>query len=264
VRAGQSLARDEAMALALSDTGLPVAAEPATTRESPSVLRREGDYWTVVFDDHAFKLRDGKGVQYLALLLRSPGREFHALDMAGGARIDPVNRGAYVEPSSGHLSGCDAAPVLDGQAKASYRARLLELAEDLTEATSWSDAGRVARINDEIEFLTRELTGAMGLGGRDRTAASDAERARVNITRAIHSTLARIRTYDSPFADHLDVTVHTGMYCSYRPDPRTPINWVSAPDRDLNDVTAPPARTELHPRRGPAAADSPGRTTPST
>jgi non-specific serine/threonine protein kinase len=238
VREGQLLARDDAVALALSESRTQDARDPAAAPESPSVLRREGDYWTVVFADQAFKLRDSKGVQYLALLLGSPGREFHALDMASGGRSDPASRGPHVDAPSGHVSGGDAAPVLDEQAKASYRTRLLELEEDLTEATSWADAGRVARINAEIEFLTHELTGALGLHGRDRKAASDAERARVNITRAIHSTLERIRKYNRELAEHLDVTVHTGMYSAYRPDPRAPIRWVSVPDGSLIDLAA--------------------------
>src|SRR3954471_19499882 len=244
VRAGESLTRDDAVVLALSTSDGTVTASPAPAGDSPSVLRRDGDYWTVIFDKRAFKLHDSKGVHYLALLLRSPGREFHALDMASGGRSDPAIRLADLDASSQHLSGGDAEPILDAQAKASYRSRLLELEEDLTEAQSWSDAGRVTRINDEIEFVTHELTGAMGLGGRDRRAASDAERARINVTRAIRSTLARIRKYDEGCADHLDVTVRTGMYCAYIPDPRTPINWLSAADDELIPLTgARPAPT---------------------
>src|SRR3954467_1090823 len=157
--------------------------------------------------------------------------------MASGGRSDPAIRLADVDASSQHLSGGDAEPILDAQAKASYRSRLLELEEDLTEAQSWSDAGRGARINDEIEFVTHALNGAMGLGGRDRRAASGAERARFNVTRAIRSTLGRIRKYDDGCADHLDVTVRTGMYCAYVPDPRTPISWVSVDDDQLIDLT---------------------------
>jgi len=245
LREGQLLARDDALALALSDSREQAALDPVAGPASTSVLRREGDYWTIGFANQAFKLRDSKGVQYLALLLRSPGREFHALDMASGRGSDPASRGAYVEAPSGHLSKGDAGPILDEQAKASYRTRLQELEEDLTEATSWADAGREARINAEIEFLRHELTGAMGLHGRNRSAASDAERARVNITRAIHSTLERIRKYSRELAEHLDATVHTGMYSAYRPDPRTPIRWVSAPDGNLIDLSAGrPASTE--------------------
>jgi len=119
----------------------------------------------------------------------------------------------------------DTGPVLDERAKSSYRARLRELEEELDEATSWADSGRAARVREEMEFLADELTAAVGLGGRDRKAGSPAERARVNITRAIHSALGRIRDHSAVLAEHLDATVHTGTFCSYVPDPRSPISW---------------------------------------
>jgi hypothetical protein len=71
----------------------------------------------------------------------------------------------------------------------------------------------------------RELAGAIGLGGRDRRMGSPSERARVSVTRAIRSALARIREHSPTLGDHLDRTIHTGTYCSYTPDPRAPIDW---------------------------------------
>ena len=46
-----------------------------------NVFRREGDYWTVIFDGHTVRVRDLKGMHYLARLLADPGREFHVLDL---------------------------------------------------------------------------------------------------------------------------------------------------------------------------------------
>ncbi len=40
-------------------------------------FRREGDYWTVTFEGHTVRVRDLKGMRYLARLLADPGREFH-------------------------------------------------------------------------------------------------------------------------------------------------------------------------------------------
>ena len=48
---------------------------------SVNVFRREGDYWTVIFDGHTVHVRDLKGMHYLARLLADPGREFHVLDL---------------------------------------------------------------------------------------------------------------------------------------------------------------------------------------
>ena len=76
-----------------------------------------------------------------------------------------------------------------------------------------------------MQFLADELAAAVGLGGRDRKTGSAAERARVNITRAIRAALARIRAHSPALAGHLDATIHTGTFCSYTPDPRAPITW---------------------------------------
>ncbi len=206
----------------------PRAARAADGTASWSVCRREGEYWSIAFAGQGFRLKDVKGLHYLAYLLRNPGREFHVLDLAaagqgipaGGPRTSPA-RDDDLRPT--RLS--DTGPVLDEQAKTAYRARLRELEEELAEATSWADPVRAARARQEMQFLADELAAAVGLGGRDRRAGSAAERARVNITRAIRAALARIRAHSPALADHLDATIHTGTFCSYAPDPRAPITW---------------------------------------
>ncbi|MGH3927727.1 MAG: hypothetical protein ACRDTT_33505, partial [Pseudonocardiaceae bacterium] len=45
------------------------------------VFRREGEYWEVSHSDRAVRLKDMKGMRYLARLLADPTREFHALDL---------------------------------------------------------------------------------------------------------------------------------------------------------------------------------------
>jgi len=206
----------------------PVAARAADGVASWAVCRREGEYWSIAFAGQGFRLKDVKGLHYLAYLLRNPGREFHVLDLvaagqgsrAGGPRTS-LAREDDLRPA--RLS--DTGPVLDERAKKAYRERLRELEEELAEATSWADPVRAARARQEMQFLADELAAAVGLGGRDRRAGSAAERARVNITRAIRAALARIRAHSPALADHLDATIHTGTFCSYAPDPRAPITW---------------------------------------
>src|SRR5713226_10199872 len=48
------------------------------------IFRKEGEYWTVGFGGNAFRLKDTKGLGYLAHLLRHPAVEFHVLDLVGG------------------------------------------------------------------------------------------------------------------------------------------------------------------------------------
>ena len=226
-RAGDVLAR------AAGGDSHPGQAQPRPARAADgvaswSVCRREGEYWSIAFAGRGFRLKDVKGLHYLAYLLRNPGREFHVLDLAaagqgsraGGPRMSPAR-----EDDLHHARPSDIGPILDEQAKTAYRMRLRELEDDLAEATSWADPARAARARQEMQFLTGQLAAAVGLGGRDRRAGSAAERARVNITRAIRAALARIRAHSSALADHLDATIHTGTFCSYTPDPRAPITW---------------------------------------
>ena len=44
-------------------------------------FRLIGEYWTIRFEGRTCNLRDGKGLGYLAELLRAPGRQLHTLDL---------------------------------------------------------------------------------------------------------------------------------------------------------------------------------------
>ena len=115
--------------------------------------------------------------------------------------------------------------MLDAQAKAAYKRRLEDLRESLDEATRFNDLERAARTRAEMEFLTRELARAVGLRGRDRPASSPAERARLNVTRAIKAVVKRISQQHPLLGRYLDTTIKTGSFCSYTPDPRIQIRW---------------------------------------
>src|SRR5215471_6832096 len=207
----------------------PVPAESAT-EVAGNLFRRESEYWTVRYEGSVARLKDAKGLRYLARLLGDPRREFHAVDLAAAgspaARPGPSGERAWpasalrVRPDLG-----DAGELLDARAKAAYRARLDELAGELEEAERFHDAGRAAKASAERDFLMGELARAVGLGGRDRRAASHAERARLNVTRAIHGGLANLAPSNPPLGRLLAATSRTGRYCSYTPDPRAPITW---------------------------------------
>jgi tetratricopeptide (TPR) repeat protein len=188
------------------------------------VFRKEGEYWTVGFQKDAFRLKDTKGLQYLARLLAEPGREFHVLDLVGeGPAASSRPADGEVRSRTDALGAAGA--LLDPQAKAEYRRRLAELEEELEDAQSMKDADRAERARSEREFIARELAAAVGLGGRDRMAVSASERARVSVTRAVKSAVARIKGHSNGLGAHLEATIRTGTYCSYAPDPRVPVSW---------------------------------------
>jgi hypothetical protein len=218
-----------------AQTDGPTPAEPTAAAAAPeaagNLFRREGEYWTICYEGAVMRLRDAKGLRHLARLLAHPGQEFRAVDLEAAesqpGQAAPVGRRGRagdgeleVRPDLG-----DAGPLLDAAAKAAYQARLAELRAELEEAEAFNDLARAARARQELDFLVGELARAVGLGGRDRRAASHAERARLNVTRAIRAAMANLAAANSSLGRHLSSTIRTGRYCSYTPDPRLPIAW---------------------------------------
>jgi hypothetical protein len=106
-----------------------------------------------------------------------------------------------------------------------YRRRLTEIEDDIEEARALGDSERAAQADAERDFLVRELSSAVGLGGRSRRTGSASERARAGVTRAIRQGIARIAEHHPELGVHLDRTIRTGTFCAYVPDPRIPTEW---------------------------------------
>jgi hypothetical protein len=187
------------------------------------LFHREGEYWTVAFEGDSFRIRDAKGMRYLARLLVRPGQEQHALDLARMDDMAGAKASAHLDLKTERFG--DAGALLDPEAKAAYRRRLDELRSEADEADAFNDPERSARARQEMEFLADELGSGVGLGGRDRKAASVAERARISVTRAIRAALERIGQQSPLLGRHFEATIRTGTFCSYNPDPRVPISW---------------------------------------
>jgi hypothetical protein len=114
-----------------------------------------------------------------------------------------------------------AGEMLDAQAKAAYKRRLVELREELNEANELHLAERADALREEIEALNGELLRAVGLRGRDRKAASASERARLAVTRAIRAAIERIADNNPELGAVLIRTIRTGTFCSFIPEPPT-------------------------------------------
>jgi hypothetical protein len=202
------------------------------TEPHRNIFRKEGDYWLIVHEGgEPLRIKDAKGLAYIAHLLRRPGEEVHAVDLVractraanddvpSAAASSDWGDGLQRTPSLG-----DAGEMLDAQARAAYRRRLDDARQELEDARACNDPGRTASAQHEIAMLTKELARAVGLGGRQRRAGSHIERARVNVTRAIALALKRIEAHPR-LAGHLERTIKTGTFCAYVPDPRAPITW---------------------------------------
>ena len=186
------------------------------------LFRREGDFWTLAFAARVCRVRDVKGLHHLARLLREPGRSFTPAELL--AEHDPGAGSASPEALRAAALG-DAGTVLDSQAKADYRRRLGDLRQELDDAQRCNDPSRIDAGRREIEFLTAELAAAVGLGGRDRKAASGAERARLTVTKRIRDALARIEGHHPELARHLGAAIKTGRLCSYESAAEPSVPW---------------------------------------
>lgn len=189
--------------------GLAAPAGRAGPAPLAGTFHRAGGVWQVSFNGTAAVVRHVKGMTDIAVLLGRPGHEVHALDLAGGA--------------GGPAPAGDAGPVLDEQARASYKRRLGELEEEIDAAALDGDVERQVRAEEERSFLVAELGAAYGLGGRARRTGAAAERARSAVTWRIRDAIRRIEEVDPALADHLRRSVRTGTFCCY--DPEQAVGW---------------------------------------
>ena len=189
--------------VAAAEAPVPVA---VVSEEFENVFRAGAREWTLRYEGVGAQLRPSKGLQYIAALLASPGREIHVAELAG---VEVVG---------------DAGEVLDDTARAAYQRRVADLQAERDEAAEYGDLDRVARAEDEMDFIARELAAAFGLGGRARKAADTGERARKAVTNRIKDAIAKIESVHPTLGRHLANAVRTGTFCVY--DPERATDWM--------------------------------------
>jgi hypothetical protein len=180
----------------------------ATSPASWCLHPAPGGGWLVGSPQAPATLPALRGLSYLRALVRSPGREISAVDLATGAATTAIQG--------------DLGPAVDRAALLAYRQRLDELDDAI--ADTGSDAHRLEALQDERDAILAEVRSATGLGGRARTTGSTRERARVAVTKAIGTALQRITEAAPAAGAHLGAAVHTGATCRYQPDEE--ICWI--------------------------------------
>jgi hypothetical protein len=169
--------------------------------------------WLVRFAGEEARVQDSRGLRYLALLLERPEQEIHVLDLVAQGTGD----------GEAPVRGAAAAEVVDGRARAEYRARMEALRAELDEAERRNDAGRAERAREELEAIERTLLQAYGLGGRSRRLGDPAERARKAVYNRLRGAIAQLGAAVPPLGRHLASSVRTGTFCAYRPE--HPVRW---------------------------------------
>lgn len=200
-------------AAALDADAAPADPPPDADLASPSLVER-GPVWEVGYRGRVVTVRASKGLADLAVLVASPGRERHCLDLAGADAQ---------EASTGE--------VIDTDARRAYEARIRDLQDDVDDAELAHDLARAERAQAELDALVDHLTAAMGRGGRTRRAAGTAERARTAVTHRLRSTIRQLADANPELGRHLKSSVNTGLYCSYTPPDDTTWHIERAPSR---------------------------------
>jgi hypothetical protein len=152
--------------------------------------------------EHAAVVPHTVGMDYLSQLIENADVEIAALELASTRAMT--------------LRGEAGEPVLDERAKACYRRRIEELREEVDDAEACADLERAAQARAELDHIVEELARATGLGGRTRTFADEAERARVSVHKAIKRAVAMLTEAEPVLGRHIGARVVTGTRCVFR------------------------------------------------
>jgi hypothetical protein len=174
-------------------------------------FRLEGDFWTLTFAGQTARLKDRAGMAHIAYLLSHPRREVHVMVLLAVGIGRDLGR-----PSR----GC---PVLDEQAREAYRERYDALRGQRDEARDNNDPVRAERVQGEINALSEQLNGALGLGGRPRRAGDDVDRSRQSVSKAVTRMIEAIAKKHEALGRHLDKAIRMGE--CFRYDPETDLDW---------------------------------------
>lgn len=185
-----------------------------------AALARDGKWWVASCGDVSVRLQDSKGLRYLAELVARPGAERHALDLVD--RIEGTSQAGGVD----RRALGDAGEILDARARTVYRHRIEELRADADEALAEGRLEAAEALQTELDQLVAQLAQAFGLGGRARRAASVAERARLNVTRALRAAIVKLADAMPATGEVLDRRVRTGLYCAYEPADGDEVRWI--------------------------------------
>jgi hypothetical protein len=179
----------------------------ATSAGSPAnEFRLANGVRTLSFRGQQVQVPDSKGLGDLAVLIGVRGADVHVLTLVGH-----------------ELPRLGADPVLDGQAKAAYKARLDDLAVQIDDADAAGRAETAEKLRSERDALIRELAVAAGLGGRDRRLGDETERARKTVSARVRDALSKIERVHPELAIHLRGALRMGTVCSYTP--AEPTTW---------------------------------------
>jgi hypothetical protein len=201
------------------------APEPRTETASDAnvrdrFFRKTGEIWSLHFDGKTVTITHRIGMTYIGELLRSPRRSLSclALQASVGRNLENGVQPEEDLASQSPISNFQGEEILDKTALKQYRDRLDSINNELLEAERNRDSGRREKLATEKEMLVDQLKSATGFLGRPRRFATDAEKARKAVSRAIKTALERIKEHHPPLAKHLLEHIELGISCRYEGD----------------------------------------------
>ena len=186
-----------------------VGQRPVSTADRAELTRNQG-FWTITWRGEQATIPHLKGLSDIAALVRQPGTDVPALQLV--SRL-PRATGA-------------TDTVIDMQALAAYRRRIIDVEAEIDQAVEDNDRGRVEHLDNEREEILAEIRRATRLGGGPRAAANQpAERARKAVSARIRDAIKQLEPLAPDLAAHLDRSIRTGLRCCYDPDPGDAVDW---------------------------------------
>lgn len=190
-----------------------MSASPAQSVDAPAnAFVKRGDFWEIEYQGQTTKLKDQRGLNYIAYLLDRPGEQVHCVTL----------HQAVVQPDAPIVldSGSE---LSDRQSLTEYREQLRSLEAELEEARSHHDLGRQERLEEKIDQLRSEVSRVVGLHGRLRKEPDNLKRVRQAVGTAIGRAREALGKHHPELAAHLKQAISLGSYVSYSPSQQ--ISW---------------------------------------
>lgn len=198
-------------------------------KEPENYFRKWGGVWTARFQGrNGFALKGvDKGAEYINILLARPDREMSISEIMFACAIDPaapmINANIATDEieegftiSDGPLL-TDAGVVADPKAIAQYKGRFKALLAKKADAESEGDEVLLEAIDEEMEQIATEISGAVGKDGKPRKLGDKKKNVRDAFRNAVNRAIDQIETYDRLLASHLKESLMLTNPAVYKP-----------------------------------------------
>jgi hypothetical protein len=210
---------------------------PVTSETEPEyVFHRDDDTWTLGYAGRtAHVSAQTIGLDYLAYLLRRPGRKISVLELDAAIRgnLGPAAH-SYSQASITELGdgfqevvlGDDGIPLIDEKGIKLMQAERRKLKNDLTAAIQSGNQDAIANVTSDLSFLDQYLRGTIDVHGSPRTTGDTHQKVSNNVPRRIRDAIKHVRKKHPQLAEHLKASIKTGASCSYEPI-GVPHSWMT-------------------------------------